>query len=175
MDRDYITDMRAILDSEAAGGDPRPLVAERIVEKLRATDPDLLTGWLDLNATQIVCGAIADIDRSVRSHARTANSRSAFAGAAERHLADPDGGHLGMWLGVTYTLADGHRPRLAEMSAADVLYVAEQYEVTSSKALMEAAFMRAVAKRVPKGKTVGDVFTDTKLASLRGTVVGQAA
>lgn len=56
MTRDYAAEMRVLIDSEGDSLDPAPIVAERIVEKLRADDPELLAGWLDAGAVQFVLG-----------------------------------------------------------------------------------------------------------------------
>jgi hypothetical protein len=72
-DRQYVAEMRALIDAETASGDySSPLVAEHIVNKLRVTDPALLQGWLDAQAVQFVRHMINLRDCSARTHARTA-------------------------------------------------------------------------------------------------------
>ncbi len=156
--RDYLADMRAVLESEATG-DPAPLVAERVVEKLRATDPDLLSGWLDMQVVAFVRDAISYTDRSARAHARIVSQRSVFA-------ADAAAGDVSRWLSTRYVVEDGRRPTLAEMTAADLRFVAGRYDDDAKAARTEAAFMRALAKRVGSG-VVGDHFTEDQIADMR--------
>ena len=84
-ERDYAAEMHAIMLAEMANGEPLPDVAERIVEKLRQSDPDLLAGWLDLNARIILREAMGEISRTTRARART-SSRGVFADMAEAKM-----------------------------------------------------------------------------------------
>lgn len=156
--RDYLAEMRDVLDSEAQG-DPAPVVAERVVVKLRATDPDLLSGWLDLQAVSFVRDAVGYIDRSGRARARATSQRSVFAEDAER-------GDVSGWLTTRYVLEDGRRPTLGDMTAENLRFVARTYDDDARAARMEAAFMRALAKRVGSG-VVADHFTEDQVEALR--------
>lgn len=156
--RDFLGEMRAVLDSEATG-DPAPLVAERVVAKLRAVDPDLLAGWLDVQAVAIVRDAIGYIGRSTRTRNRAVGARSVFAEDAER-------GDVTRWLSTPYVLADGRRPTLAEMTADDLRFVASEYDARAKANRFEAVFMRALAKKVGAG-TVADHFTEEQIVALR--------
>lgn len=162
MSRDYAAEMRAVIDSETAGGDPAPLVAARIVEKLDAVDPDLLGGWLHLGAVGFIRDTIGYVHRSGRAHARATGSRSVFA-------EDAAAGDVSSWLSTRYVVEDGRRPTLAEMTAADLRYVAGQYDQDAREAKTEAAFMRALAKRVGAGR-VSDHFTDEQITALRDSL-----
>lgn len=160
--REYVAEMRALLDSEA-NGDPAPVVAERVVGRLRTTDPDLLAGWLDVQAVSLVRDAVGYIDRSGRARARATSARSVFADDAER-------GDVSGWLSTRYVLDDGRRPTLAEMTAGDLRFVAGQYDAEAKAAKTEAAFMRSIAKRVGSG-VVADVFTEEQIDALRRSLV----
>lgn len=160
--RDYVAEMREAME-QAANGDPAPIVAARLVAKLRATDRDLLDGWLDLQAVSIVRDALAYIDRADRAHARATTARSVFAAAAAE-------GDVTGWLATRHRLDDGRRPTLAEMTADDLRYVAGTYDSQAKANRMEAVFMRALAKRVGKG-TVADHFTEQQIADLRRSLL----
>ena len=161
--RDYLADMRAVLDSEATG-DPAPLVADRVVLKLRATDPDLLAGWLDAQAVAFIRDAIGYADRSTRARNRVVAARSVFADDADR-------GDVTRWLSTRYVVEDGRRPTLGEMTAADLRFVARSYDDDAKAARMEAAFMRALAKKVGAGR-VSDHFSEDQIAALRSGLGG---
>lgn len=67
MSRDYVTEMRAVIDAEATGTYVPGTVAAHIVAKLRETDKDLLTGWLDAQAETFIRQAINNRDNSQRT------------------------------------------------------------------------------------------------------------
>src|SRR6185369_7406169 len=146
MSRDYAAEMRAVIDSDTNHGPYiSRVIAREIVEKLEANDSDLLHGWLMAHAEQLIWGAINQRDRSVRGSARTTASRSAFAAAAEEHD-EGDSSALGHWLGCRY--------------------VVDTYDNRAKANAFEAAFMRALSKKVGRG-TVADHFDDEKIAALR--------
>jgi hypothetical protein len=164
--RDFAAEMRAVIDAETSHGPyVSRVIAREIVEKLEANDAELLDGWLREHAEQLVWQAINDRDRSMRSSARATSSRSAFAAAANA-AEGGDGQALGRFLSCPYVTEDGSRLRLAELTHADLLFVAKGYDAQSKQAAMEAAFFAALARKVRKG-TVADHFTEERIAELR--------
>lgn len=168
--RDYCAEMRSLLDREAdASSDPAPKVAERVVKKLRATDKDLLDGWLEANAQGFIRDAINHAGRSTRAHVRQTRGRSVFGEAAERYQAG-DGDALDSWLDVRYVVEDGSRKKLSDMTADDLRFTADEYERTESESAMEKAFLRALAKKVGKKGTVSDHLTEDQIRSIRNSL-----
>jgi hypothetical protein len=166
MSRDYAAEMRVLIDTEFQAGDSAASVAERIVDKLRATDPTLLAGWLDFQAVQLLREAIGSIDRSTRSHARAQAARGAFGAAA-------DAGDVRPFLSVKYVVDDADtRMPLGEMRREHLVFVAVGYEATAHSALFEAAFFRAVAKKVGS-RSVGEVFTSEQIERFRSSLTGR--
>lgn len=55
---------------------------------------------------------------------------------------------------------------LREANAAEVFEAAEHYRGTANNALKHAAWLSAVAKQLPKGKVVADVFDNRRLNAL---------
>lgn len=165
-ERDYVGEMRALLDAEAAKStDPAPVIAERVVRKLRTTDPDLLSGWLHANAHTFVREAIGAAARSVRSHLRQTQGRGVFAGDAEAFKSG-DAEAMDRWLDATYRVEGGVRKPLRDMTSADLLWKADEYEKTERDAAMEKAFLRAIAKKVGKS-TVGERLTEEQIRTIR--------
>lgn len=165
MTRNYAAEMRALIDAETAGGPyVSAQVAERIVEKLTATDTDLLSGWLHAQAVQILRVAINQRDCSQRTHARMTASRSVFRNAAQAAEAG-DTEELGSFLATVYVIEDGSRVRLAEMRKPELLFVAEDYGRRAADSLLQEAFLRALAKKVGQRK-VSDVYDEDKLSAL---------
>lgn len=165
MSRNYAAEMRALIDAETAeGAYVSAQVAEQIVEKLAATDPELLSGWLHDQAVGFLRHAINLRDCSQRTHARMTASRSVFRNAAEAaEGGDPE--PLGTFLKTVYVVEDGSRMRLSEMGKPDLLFVADDYGRRASDALLQEAFLRALAKKVGRRK-VSDVYDEDKLSAL---------
>lgn len=166
IERDYLAEMRALVAAETAEGPyVSALVAEQIVTKLRATDSDLLNGWLHASAVAMLRHTINLRDCSTRTQARHNAQRSAFQRDASRFAAGGDAAVLAGWMGVVHVMEDGTRKRLATMTAADLTFVATDYEARANENLMHAAFLRAVAKKIGR-RSVQDVFDETKLNRL---------
>jgi hypothetical protein len=171
MERDYVQEMRAMIDQEACGEYVSGIVAAQIVEKLRVNDPDLLIGWLGAQAVALVHQAINERDRSRRTHARTAGPRSVFAQAAEKH----ERGEVA----PLYRLLDTHysvnsenlRKPLASMNGGDLEYVSGSYQARASDAAMEAAFFAALARKVGDD-TVAEHFTEDQIREMRASLRG---
>lgn len=165
-DRDYIAEMRALIDKEAAGEYVSGLVAAEVVGKLRANDPDLLAGWLDIQAVSLLHQAINNRDRSRRTAARIAAPRSVFASAAAAHEGGDPAPLRGL-LDTHYVVnPEDLRKPLASMTANDLRYVAGRYHERAEDALMEEAFFMALSKKVGKG-TVGEHFTEEQVWEMR--------
>jgi hypothetical protein len=166
--RDYAAEMRAVIDAATADGPYVPgIVAAEIAEKLRATDPGLLDGWLRAQAHQFIREAIGARDRSARSWARHAAPRAEFAAATAAHEAgDPH--PLRSYLNLPFPVADGsHRP-LATLTRADLLYVEGDYRRRADDNAFYATLMATMAKKVGSG-TVADHYTEEQLAAMFGS------
>jgi hypothetical protein len=166
--------MRAVVDAEIGDGPfVSAVVASHIVDKLRATDPDLLRGWLDFQAVGILRDAISTRERSTRSHARTARGRSVFAAAAERDAAGDDAAMV-RFLDVRYVVDDNDtRVRLADLHKPELLFAASDYRRQANENLLEEAFLRALARKVGRGK-VSDHFTDEQLGVMWRSIASAA-
>jgi hypothetical protein len=172
MSRDYAADMRAVIDAETAAGPyVSAVVAEHIVDKLRATDPDLLNGWLDSQAAQLLRHAINLRDCSVRSHNRATQGRSVFRDAAEAAAAGDIEPLRSHFLAEVYVVEDGSRIRLADMRKPELLYAADTFQARARRNQMQEAFLRALAAKVGKGR-VADRFDEDKVAALWRSLTG---
>lgn len=171
-ERDYLAEMRAVMDAETSEGPyVSAVVAEHIVRKLRAVDPDLLDGWLNQMAVFMVRHSINLRDCSTRTRARVVARRQQFADDATA-FERGDRAAMAGWLQVVHVVdAEGTRKRLAEMTAADLTHVADDYEARASENLMHASFLKALAKKVGR-RTVADVFDENKLNQLWRSLSG---
>lgn len=170
-ERNYVTEMRAVIDREASGEYVSALVAREIVEKLRVNDPDLLIGWLSDQATALIQQAINERDRSRRSYARTAGPRSVFKKAADEMSAGQPAKMVGL-LGTHYVVNEENlRKPLGSMTGSDLAFVSGRYHERSMENALEAAFFDALARKVGSDQ-VSDHFTDEQLTEMRKSLRG---
>lgn len=171
MSRDFAVEMRAVIDAEATGTYVPGVVAAHIAAKLRQTDKDLLTGWLDAQAETFIRQAINNRDNSQRTAARHSRPRSVFAADAEAAEAgEPE--RLAGWLGTRFTIEDGSRKPLAEMSKDELLFASDTYAARANENRLTAAFLKAIARKVG-AKKVADQFTDEQLTTMWDSLSGR--
>lgn len=166
--RDFATDMRRLIDKERTGNGSynASVMAHEIANRLLSEDRELLYGWLEAHAVPTIRAAIVAIDAASRSYARKDNVTSLFAEAARQ----AEGGNQeplrqGFLQAVYVINGENDRKALKDMTAQDVLFVAASYEDRAKSAMLEAAFLRAVAKKIGHGR-VADKFTNIQLAEL---------
>src|SRR3954468_10136646 len=139
--------------------------AAKFLEQMKEKYPDDLTEWTDAHALGVITHSLRKLLQGDRQRAR--GKRGQFRDATDQFdPGDPESvsvfaqrfviDHDNMW-----------RP-LGEMTGKDHLFVAEQYTKTGRRALMEAAFHRAIAKRVGDKRT-DEVFSADELTELRVT------
>src|SRR5262245_6594086 len=164
--RDYAQDMAAAIEAAIPEGDfVSTLVAAELVAKLRATDAELLTGWLDASAVAILAHVISTRERQLRTKSRVQAKPRAFAKAK----ADPKA--LSVFRDIRYVV-DEHQTRrpLGDMSGPDLRYAAAGYQREEQRAALERAFLLALARKVGK-RRVRDVLTEAKVQRLRDGMV----
>ncbi len=145
------------------------VVAGEVVDKLRVNDPELLAGWLDMRAAVVVTDFIGSQQRSQRASASRGRGAAEFADAADR-FKDGDSSALAPFSTLLVVTEENLRRRIGDMSKADHLFVAEQHVKRSEAALFEAAFHRAIAKRIPAGKTTRDVLSEEDYLKMRDSI-----
>lgn len=173
MARDYPAEMTALIEESTQGSDWVPaLVAEKLIDRLKADDPDLLNGWLHTLAPQLLTDAISMRERSIRTVTRRRASARAFGKASEA-AESGDLTEIGSFA-VTYAIDDDNtRRRVADMSGADHQFVASDYTRKAKRSQMLAAFHRAVAKKVGKKRTA-DVMSEDEYDRLYRSITGTA-
>lgn len=168
--RDYVGEMRRRVDELAEGKYYPPLVAHKIVNDLRTEDPDLLSGWLLLQAETMVRQSINDRDRSLRSSARL-RPQSVFAEDVQHAERTGDTSRLERWLHAPFSLSTGARVALGDMSHDELVDVGQRYQTRANTDAMTASFLTALARAVGDGK-VRDKFSEQDLATLWNSLGG---
>lgn len=166
MSRDYHGEMSQIIEKATTDGDySPPVLAEEIVAELREKDPGLLSGWLDDMATQILRHQINLLDHSRRGRAIATQGRARFREASEAARRSGSTESLTPFLDARFTVGDGTRRMLRDMSRENCGEVATTYEVRAAQNRMWGVFFRALEKKLGS-RTVGDVYTEPQVAAM---------
>lgn len=165
--RDYATEMRNLINQMTEGGEYQAaIVARNLVMRLEVEDPKLLHGWLLVHAPDFVRGLIVRRDSAARTSNRIHAARNRFTEATEAFKqGDPKPLMQTRFLSEVYVIEGGNRVTLHEMTGKDLTFAAKDFGVRAKTHAMQAAFLRALAKKVGDRK-VGDVFSEDKLAEL---------
>ena len=173
--RDYVQEMRTLvmgaMETARASGQTfqHMALAHKIMEELRDRDPELLDGWMRLQAAEMLRQYIGTIDRSDRAKERQKASRRSFGDAVERHKAgDPEA--LTKFLTVSYVVDESsNRMLLGKMKQPELHFAADVYQRQADANAFEAQFLRALANKVGS-KTVGEVFTEEQIVRMRDSL-----
>lgn len=169
MARDFVGEMRAVIDAATSGQDSyvAGVVAMEIVDKLRATDAELLHGWLDAQAVQFIREAIGARDRSIRSRGQRF-ARARDFGAAMERFDGGDGDALTSYMTTFHFTVEGNeRKALGKLTHDDLLYARDDYQGRADENLFYVAVLGALAEQVTDG-VVEDHFTEAQLQNMFG-------
>ena len=166
MERDYAVEMREIIDEATRGRDGyvAATVAAEIVNRLRATDPQLLAGWLDAQAVQVVRTAISSRDHSIRAYTRSQAKAAAFREAVDEMSRTGDTSTVFPFLSMPFTVGEDVRKPLGRLTHDDLLFVQQDYDSRARENTMYAAVMGQLAEKVTTG-VVEDHFTEVQIAN----------
>lgn len=166
--RDLAKDVRVVVDQELErAGDTfiAGQVAQKIVNRLRAEDPELLAKFLDQHAIAIITRMVGDISRAQKTHARAHSGGKQYAKALERHAAGEPAA-LAAWLDTLYVVTtDQQRKQLRDMDKQDLEFAINDYVQRARINSLQATFLRALAQKVG-ARTVGEVYTDEELGRM---------
>ena len=169
--RDYRQAMNDLLALKTPDSEYVPaVVAAELVDYLTEHDPDLLDGWLREMATALLTDVIGVKARAARARSQRHASASAFAEAAARFDATGDAEPLSVFRVTCVVSEDNLRRAIGDMTRDDHLYVAESYASSAATAAMEAAFHKAIAKRLTGGKRTSDVMDEATYLRIRESI-----
>ena len=170
-ERDFQAEMNALIVAATEGKTYAvPDVARELYERLLATDPILLNGWLHQNALSALSNAIGDHVRSMRAAARAGSTgkRSSSAGrfAAAARLAEAgDTSALALYAAMHVVNPGQERKRASDMTGPDHRYVARQYQRNAQEQGLLGLFHETVAAKVGDKRTE-DVLTAEQYETL---------
>lgn len=131
--------------------------AEKFIAYMDESHPGVVTDWLRTRAPHIIHDAISARLTKRRSTLQRRNRKSAiFAREATRLdegeiTAEEFVQKVGSPLDAFYAVAEDHRKRLRDMTAEDIDFAASDYERRAESNAFEAAYLRALGKRLEPG------------------------
>jgi hypothetical protein len=163
-----------LLEFAATRDEPHPIIVGKFLAQLdRQGEADLLA-WLREHAARLLCAELRHINNAARSLDRVREDARAF-GAAASQAEDGDATALAPFA-VRYVVAPGNvRRRVADMTADDHRYVANDYTASANRSRMLAAFHVAIADRLGVGQTTADAMSETTYTALRLSILGGEA
>lgn len=137
--------IRDLIEKELTGEEMNPDEAVgRIIDHLRAHEPEVLDAWLEQHARRFLRGEMTRLMNSVRSQSIYRARNNDFATAVE----SGDLEQVGMFA-TWYEIDEEHtRKRLSSMTGTDHAFVAGQYDIAAKTSRMRCQFHRALAKKV---------------------------
>lgn len=169
---DILEDMSRViqqeLDANREGYAPA-ILAQRIVNRLRDENPELLRRWLSYNAVAFVREALNDRARRMkRTNREKSSKRSVFRDALkefETSRSRPGAQEkLTRFLDEMYRTEDGTKIPLRRMRRKDLRYAAGEYRRQAQEVSMRRLFLEALAEKLGENdQEVGSVYTEEQL------------
>jgi hypothetical protein len=163
--RDPASKVRAFIDDAMDEETYVPSdLAQRLVNKLREEEPQLLADWLDAQAVDIMRDTINRINQGRRSMVQHRSKGSVFKDAVKRAEAgEPQ--LLEGWLDQQYPSGlTNARKALGDMYREEVLYAANIHARLARGNQMQAAFLNVIANGLG-ARQVREVWDNDKLST----------
>lgn len=168
---DILEDMARIiqqeLDANREGYTPA-ILAQRIVNRLRDENPELLRRWLSYHAVAFVREALNNRARSLkRSNRAKSSQRSVFREAMkdfEKNRGKDPEKTITRFLDEMYRTEDGTTKPLRTMRRRDLRYAAGEYRKQAKEVTMRRLFLEALSEKLGEDdQEVGAVYTEEQL------------
>lgn len=172
MPRDYVREMDALF---AKIIDDRPSyvlrdVAAEARQWCQDNDPDLLLGWLGMQAEDLLWQVLARREAGQRARSSTANKHAVFqaalssAGSSDKTAATE---YLSMLDTRFACNVRQERKKYGQMTKEEVMFVAETYARLEKRSKLKRLFHEAVANGLGEDETVGDKFDPARLLAIQ--------
>jgi hypothetical protein len=171
-ERDFTREMDLVIERHTGVDTYQSrIVAQDIVSELLAQDPDLLNGWLQVRAADLLHDAINYRDRSRRARGVIEEKKQDFNDVLDDFVAgktEP----LRSFLGTMHAVdRENNRKKLRNMNRTDLGFLADRYQDRARENGFLAAFYRELSRRVGD-RTVGDVFSEAQIQAMRAQFTG---
>lgn len=173
MSRDYVREMDELFKKLVDDRDSYVLrdVANEALVWCEQNDPELLQGWLALQAEDMMWHALSRMQAGERARATRVNQHAVFQDAL-RSASSGDNqtkarDYLSM-LDARFACNPGHEhKKYGLMTKEEVLYVATTYQRLENRSRLRRMFHEAVARELKEGETVQDVFSPHRLMGIQ--------
>jgi hypothetical protein len=172
--RDCLAEVYAeLVQAIPDGGYIAAVVARGVIEKLKVSDPELVSGFGWKRAEIDAADYLARRSNSIRQTVRVMSPRTAFAEAAEEFEGTGNPEALYDFLeDAQYVVNDENlRLKLGDMRGSHHQYVVDGYATTIQCLAMEKAFHKALAKTVGD-KLTREVYTSEQLLAMHQSITG---
>lgn len=137
-------------------------VAAKVMAWCQENDPELLNGWLELQAQDMLWHTLTRREQNDRLRTQRATKHAVFANAlrsAANGDYEPAKEQLSI-LDARYACNPGReRKKYRSMTKEEVLHVAGNYGRVESHSRLRRIFHETVARSLEEGEVVGDRFT----------------
>jgi hypothetical protein len=170
--RDYAGEMDAVLTQFTSPEESYVLrdVAAKVMAWCEENDPDLLEGWLKLQAQDMIFHTLSRIEQSTRHKSERGTKHAVFA-AALASAANGDYAPAKEQLSILdarYAVGPkSDRKKYRSMTKTEVLAVAGNYGRMEKHSKLRRMFHEMVAEHLVEGEVVGDKFTATQLYNIQ--------
>jgi|SRR5688572_9066041 len=134
-------------------------------------DPDLLNGWLELQAEDMMWHALNRRETADRAKASRVNRHAVFEQALQSAAPDGDRREAKAYLSMLDTRfacnSSQERKKYGQMTKTEVLHVAGTYGKLEQRSKLRRMFHEMVANGLSEGQTVGDQFTPRRLLDIQ--------
>ena len=173
MARNYVQEMDRLLARLINDRDSFVLreIANEALTWCQENDPELLEGWLALQAEDMLWHMLTKRQAGERAKATRVNNHAVFQGALESAEQGGDKraakSYLSM-LDARYACNPQHEhKKYGLMTREEVNYVANTYARLENRSKLRRMFHEAVAAGLGEGETVGDKFTPARLLGIQ--------
>lgn len=173
MPRDYVKEMDDLFEKIIDNRDGYILrdIASEALTWCQENDPELLEGWLKLQAEDLMWHTLSRRESRDRARSSLTNRHAVFEEALRS--AGPGGdrekaqGYLSMLDTRFVCNQDQVRKKYGQMTKTEVLFVANTYGRLEQRSRLRRLFHETVAEQLKEGQVVGDQFNPHRLLGIQ--------
>lgn len=170
--RDYFHDMRRAIRAGFPAGDfTTANFAGNLVDSLKDNDPDLLHGWLESRAVELLTSEI----RTIRNQDRARSFRDAPIQAFKETIGDPEKLSAAAATSIfdRFLIIDtkGTNRRIKDTTREDHAFAATCYESSAVKMALKCQFHKAISERIPRDGVLSDIMSPEDYIRLHDSIV----
>lgn len=173
MPRDYVREMDALFAKLIDDRDSFVLrdIANEALTWCQEHDPELLRGWLTLQAEDMLWHVLSRKQAGERANASRVNRHAVFQDALNSAVPGGSGKQAREYLSMLDARfacnAKREHKKYGLMTKEEVLFVAETYHKLETRSGLRRLFHETVARELQEGQTVADIFSPHRLMGIQ--------